>query len=71
MNNMIPFVDELARVVQPGGHVLFAFARGDETPIYVPPALLRDKLGRAGFEVTAELSAGPGTAMVARRTGRL
>lgn len=68
MNNMIPFVDELARVVQPGGHALFAFARGEETPIYVAPGLLRNKLGRAGFEVTAEITAGPGTAMVARRT---
>lgn len=67
MNNVIPFADELARVVRPGGHVLLAFSRGDETPIYVPPGLLRDKLGRAGFEVTAEISAGPGTAMVARR----
>lgn len=67
MNNMIPFVDELARVVRPGGHALFAFSRGDETPIYVPSGLLRDKLGRAGFEITAEISAGPGTAMVARR----
>lgn len=67
MNNVIPFADELARVVRPGGHVLLAFSRGDETPIYVPPGLLRDKLGRAGFEVTAGISAGPGTAVVARR----
>ena len=67
MNNMIPFVDELARIVRPGGHVLLAFSRGDETPIYVPPALLRRKLSRAGFHVEAETSAGPGTVMVARR----
>ena len=67
MNNMIPFVDELARVVRPGGHAVFAFSRGDETPIYVPPGLLRDKLGGAGFEVIAEIAAGPGTAIVARR----
>jgi ubiquinone/menaquinone biosynthesis C-methylase UbiE len=67
MNNVIPFVGELARVVRPGGHVLFAFSRGDETPIYVPPGLLRRKLDRGGFEVTSELAAGPGTALVARR----
>jgi ubiquinone/menaquinone biosynthesis C-methylase UbiE len=67
MNNMIPFVDELARITRPGGHVLLAFARGDETPIYVPPALLRRKLDRSGFEEIAEIGAGPGTAMVARR----
>jgi SAM-dependent methyltransferase len=67
MNNVLPFVGELARVVQPGGHALFAFSRGDETPIYVPPGPLRRKLERGGFDVTAELAAGPGTAMVARR----
>jgi ubiquinone/menaquinone biosynthesis C-methylase UbiE len=67
MNNMIPFVDELARITQAGGHVLLAFARGDETPIYVPPRLLRRKLHRAGFEEIAEIGAEPGTAMVARR----
>ena len=71
LNNMIPFVDELARVVQPGGHVLIAFARGDQTPIYVAPGLLRRKLDGAGFEVTAEITAGPGTAMVARRMERV
>ena len=27
--NMIPFFDELARVVRPGGHVVFAFSLGD------------------------------------------
>ena len=68
MNNVIPFADELARVVRPGGHVLLAFSRGDETPIYVPPALLRRKLDRAGFEEFAEIAAGPGTAMLARRS---
>jgi len=66
MNNVIPFFDELARVMRPGGHVVLAFSRGDETPIYVPPERLRRGLARAGFEVTADLSAGPGTAMVAR-----
>jgi ubiquinone/menaquinone biosynthesis C-methylase UbiE len=71
MNNVVPFADELARIVRRGGHVLLAFSRGDETPIYVPPRILRDKLRRAGFEVTAEISAGPGTAMVARRSERV
>jgi ubiquinone/menaquinone biosynthesis C-methylase UbiE len=70
MNNMIPFVGELARVVRPGGHVLFAYSRGAETPIYVAPGLLRRKLEGAGFEVVAEVAAGPGTAMVARRRPR-
>ncbi len=34
--NMIPFFDELARVLAPGGHALFAFSLGPGTPIYVP-----------------------------------
>jgi ubiquinone/menaquinone biosynthesis C-methylase UbiE len=67
MNNMIPFFGELARVVRPGGHALFAFSRGPETPIYVAPERLRRGLRRAGFEVVAEIAAGPGTAMVAQR----
>ena len=69
MNNVIPFFDELGRIVAPGGHLLLAFSRGDETPIYVRPGLLRRGLERAGFDVGEELAAGPGTATVARRRG--
>jgi SAM-dependent methyltransferase len=65
--NMIPFFDEVARVVAPGGHVLFSFSIGAGTPIYVPPARLRDELGRRGFAEFAELSAGAGTALTARK----
>ena len=38
LNNMIPFFDELVRVVAPGGHVAIAYSMGDRTPIYVPLA---------------------------------
>jgi ubiquinone/menaquinone biosynthesis C-methylase UbiE len=69
MNNVIPFFGELARILRPGGHALFAFSRGAETPIYVAPKRLRRGLERAGFEVTEEIAAGPGTALVARRRG--
>ena len=65
--NMIPFFDELARVVAPGGHVMFFFSGGAGTPIYVPAERLRDELGRRGFVEFAELSAGRGTALVARK----
>ena len=68
LGNMIPFFDELARVVAPGGRVLFAFSGGAETPIYVPPERLRDELGRRGFEEFAELSVGRGTAFLARKS---
>jgi ubiquinone/menaquinone biosynthesis C-methylase UbiE len=70
MNNVIPFFGELARVVRPGGHALFAFSRGDETPIYVAPERLRRGLRRAGFDVAEELAAGPGTALLARRRSK-
>ena len=58
---MIPFFDELARIVASGGRVLFAFSAGPETPIYVSSERLRDELGRRGFVEFAELSAGRGT----------
>lgn len=70
MNNVIPFFDELGRIVAPGGHLVVAFSRGPQTPIYVEPRRLRGGLERAGFEVVEELAADPGTAIVARREGR-
>ncbi len=66
--NMIPFFDELARVVAPSGHVLVAFSAGRETPIYVPSGRLRDELSRRGFAEFAELSAGRGTAFLATKS---
>jgi ubiquinone/menaquinone biosynthesis C-methylase UbiE len=65
LGNMIPFFDELARLVAPGGHVLVAYSAGRETPIYVPPERLRAELGRRGFAEFAELSAGRGTLVLA------
>ena len=68
LGNMIPFFDELARVVAPAGHVLFAFSAGPETPIYVPSPRLKEELARRGFSEFAELSAGRGTALLARKS---
>jgi ubiquinone/menaquinone biosynthesis C-methylase UbiE len=65
--NMIPFVDEVARVLRPGGWTLFAFSAGAETPIWVEPARLRRELGRRGFTEFAEISAGRGVSVLARR----
>jgi SAM-dependent methyltransferase len=67
--NMIPFFDELDRVVAPDGSIVFAFSAGPETPIYVPPERLRDELGRRGYSNFAEFAAGNGTALVARKPG--
>jgi ubiquinone/menaquinone biosynthesis C-methylase UbiE len=65
--NMIPFLDETARVLRPGGWTVFAFASGAETPIWVEPATLRRELERRGFTDFAEIAAGRGKAVVARR----
>jgi SAM-dependent methyltransferase len=65
--NMIPFFDELDRVVAPGGWVVFAWSGGDETPIYVPPEVLGRELERRGYGDFSEIAAGRGTAFVARK----
>jgi ubiquinone/menaquinone biosynthesis C-methylase UbiE len=65
--NMIPFFDEVARVLAPGGQALFAFSSGTSTPIYVPSERLRDELDRRGFADFAEFAAGNGTALLARK----
>jgi ubiquinone/menaquinone biosynthesis C-methylase UbiE len=70
LGNMIPFFDELARVVGAGGRVLFAFSAGPSTPIYVAPERLRAELSRRGFGQFGELAAGRGTALVAARAER-
>ena len=67
LGNMIPFFDELTRVVAPGGCVLFGFSAGPETPIWVPPERLKDELSARGFTDFAEFSAGSGTALVGRK----
>jgi SAM-dependent methyltransferase len=68
--NMIPFFDELARVVEPGGHLVFSFSAGPETPIWVPPERLRQELGNRGFTDFADFHAAGGTALLARAADR-
>jgi SAM-dependent methyltransferase len=65
--NMIPFFDELTRVLAPGGYALFAFSGGAGTPIYVPQAKLRAELEGRGFTEFAELAAGRGNGLLARK----
>ena len=65
--NMIPFFEELARVTSPGGAVVFSFSAGSETPIYVPPEVLRARLSEQGFAEFADFAAGNGTALSARK----
>ncbi len=49
--NMIPFFDELARVVAPHGSLVVAFAEGARTPIWVSHGRLRAELRRGGFRI--------------------
>ena len=67
LNNMIPFFDEIARLVAPDGHVIFAYSAGAETPIYVPNERLRAQLEHRGFSEFAEVLAGRGTALLATK----
>jgi SAM-dependent methyltransferase len=65
--NMIPFFDELERVLAANGHAIFAFSAGPETPIYVPTDRLRSELEQRGFADFAEFTAGTGTSLLARK----
>ena len=67
LQNMIPFFEELGRVTAPGGRAVFAFSRGADTPIWVPPETLRGRLGAVGFAEVEELAAGDGVAVLAAR----
>jgi SAM-dependent methyltransferase len=65
--NMIPFFDEIDRVLAPGGWVIFSFSGGAETPIWVPPARIRAALSPRGFSDFAEFAIGRGTSLLARK----
>ena len=67
LSNMIPFFDELDRVIAPGGFLIVAFSGGAETPIYVPFDRLRRELEPRGFADFADFSTNPGTALLARK----
>jgi SAM-dependent methyltransferase len=68
--NMIPFFDELVRLVTPGGHIVFFASLGAQTPMYVPPERLRQGLRRRGFSEFAEFTAGTATSLLARKPHR-
>jgi len=70
LSNMIPFFDELDRVLAPGGFLIVAFSGGAGTPIYVPTERLRSEFSRRGFTDFAEFSTDPGTALLARKGAR-
>jgi ubiquinone/menaquinone biosynthesis C-methylase UbiE len=65
--NMIPFFDELARVLRPGGTLVLSFSLGPQTPIYVPSDRMRRELAARGFAEFADIETGRGSALVARK----
>jgi ubiquinone/menaquinone biosynthesis C-methylase UbiE len=65
--NMIPFPDQVARVLRPGGWTVYAYSSGPDTPIWVEPTVLRRELERRGFTEFAEIAARRGIAMLARK----
>ena len=71
LNNMIPFFDELARVVAPGGHVAIALRSAPATPIWVPLERVRDELEQRGFAARCGLLGRPASrSLPARPNGR-
>jgi ubiquinone/menaquinone biosynthesis C-methylase UbiE len=59
--NMPPFIDEVARVLRPGGHVVVASSWGKETPFYTPKAVLDWAFAKRGIEAAATGEAVSGT----------
>jgi ubiquinone/menaquinone biosynthesis C-methylase UbiE len=65
--NMPPFIDEVARVLRPGGHVVVASSWGKETPFYTPKAVLDWAFAKRGIEPAAAGEAVSGTYWVGRK----
>jgi ubiquinone/menaquinone biosynthesis C-methylase UbiE len=68
--NMPPFIDEVARVLRPGGHVVVASSWGSETPFYTPKAVLDWAFAKRGIEPVATGEAVSGTYWVGRKPRR-
>jgi ubiquinone/menaquinone biosynthesis C-methylase UbiE len=64
--NVPPFFAEIARILRPGGSVIFVATSGPATPFYTPESLLERGLTRRGIETVAKGTAGRGTYLVAR-----
>ena len=64
--NVPPFFREIARILRPGGHVVFVASGGPSTPFYTPPSVLERGLRRHGIEPLASDAAGHGTYLVGR-----
>jgi SAM-dependent methyltransferase len=67
--NMIPFFDELDRVLARRATLLVGFSEGAGTPIWVPPPRVRAELAARGFTRFANFDRGAGTCLLAQRGG--
>jgi SAM-dependent methyltransferase len=64
-----PRVAEVARVLRPGGHLIFARRRGDDALGGVAGRLARWRLARHGVELLESSAAGDGSFSVGRLRG--
>jgi ubiquinone/menaquinone biosynthesis C-methylase UbiE len=67
LSNMIPFFDELDRVLAPGGYLILSFSGGPETPIWVPPERVRAQLSRREFLDFSEFWVARGMSVLAHK----
>jgi trans-aconitate methyltransferase len=61
------FWDELTRVLVPGGSLAITYAKGEDTPIYLPAEDVRRHLAAAGDYEVEDGRAGSGTWVLARK----
>jgi ubiquinone/menaquinone biosynthesis C-methylase UbiE len=65
--NMPPFIDEVTRVLRPGGHVVVASSWGEATPFYTPNAVLEWQFAKRAIEPAAAGEAVSGTYWIGRK----
>lgn len=65
--NVPPFVEALARVLRPNGHLVIADSLGPATPSHVPEKALDPRLRRHGLRQVSAGRAGAGSYVVAQR----
>jgi ubiquinone/menaquinone biosynthesis C-methylase UbiE len=64
--NVPPFFAEIARVLRPGGYVIFVATLGAATPFYTPHSVLERGLRRRGINTVATGEAAAGVYLIAR-----
>jgi SAM-dependent methyltransferase len=67
--NVPVYLDETARVLKPGGHLIVGSSLGPDTPYYTPDALLARLCRQHGLDPIRSGDAGGATYFLARRTG--